>query len=61
MLRADQPPGDLPNAADVIVLGCMNDRYLDVAAVLVLGSPGGFYLSGERLPERCEPAPGTIP
>ncbi len=61
MLRSDQSPPYLPNTADVIVLGCAAGTYLDAQAVLVLGSPGGLYLSDDWLPEGCETAPGTIP
>ncbi len=53
ILRSEQPPAYLPNAADVIVLGCMQDVYLDARVVLVLDEPGEFYLSSTGLPERC--------
>jgi hypothetical protein len=61
MLRAPDSPEYLPNTADVIILGCKNDRYMDALAVLVLDKPGGMYLSTQRLPERCDLAPGNIP
>lgn len=61
MLKNDQAPDFLPNASDVLIIGCMRDRYLDAAALLILDEPGGFYLPEGGLPDRCEPSPGEIP
>lgn len=61
MVRADQPPDSLPNASDVIVLGCMQEKYLDAYAVLVTQDTDRLFLSHARLPEQCQTEPGTIP
>jgi hypothetical protein len=53
VLRADQPPDHLPNAADVIVLGCLEQGYLDARAVLVLERDGSVIPAGEGIPARC--------
>lgn len=58
ILRTEQPPDLLPNASDVIVLGCMAEVYLDAQMVLILDEPGGLYLPYTDLPERC-PLPET--
>lgn len=45
MLRAEAIPQSLPNAADVIVVGCPVEEHIDATLVLVLSQPDGVYLA----------------
>ncbi len=53
VLRAAQAPAYLPDTADVIIIGCMEQGYLEARAVLVLDRPGAFYLADQGIPEHC--------
>ena len=57
ILPSSQAPAYFPNAADVWVLGCAADGYLDAKLVLMAGSPGAAYLADGGLPSSCPPEP----
>lgn len=50
MLRAEQIPHSLPNAADVIVAGCLVEEHIDASLVIVFSQPGWVYLSDGAFP-----------
>ncbi len=53
ILKAQGAPDFFPNAADVIIIGCPVENYLDTRLVLVLDEPGGAYAADAGFPERC--------
>ena len=52
-LKADSPPEYLPNASDVIVVGCEAQKYTEAQMVLVLGEPGGLAIADSGIPIQC--------
>jgi hypothetical protein len=52
-LKAEAPPAYLPNASDVIVVGCNAEKYLEAQMVLILGEPGGLAVADGGIPSQC--------
>jgi hypothetical protein len=52
-LKAEDPPSYLPNASDVIVVGCQADNYIEAQLVLIPGKPGGLAITGSGIPTQC--------
>lgn len=53
MLKMQDPPAYLPNASDVIVVGCRTEKYLDAQVVLIAGEPGELIISDSEMPSQC--------
>jgi hypothetical protein len=53
MIRAEQPPMHLPNAADVLVLGCQKDQYIEANLVLVLDETPGILAADRGITAGC--------
>jgi hypothetical protein len=52
-LKAGSPPAYLPNASDVIVVGCDAQKYTEAQMVLILGEPGGLAIAESGIPTQC--------
>jgi hypothetical protein len=52
-LKAETPPAYLPNAADVIVVGCAAEKYLEAQMVSVLGDSGELTVADNGIPTQC--------
>jgi hypothetical protein len=46
-------PDFIPQASDVVTIGCRNGQYLDALAVIVLTEPGAFYLRSPQSVLQC--------
>jgi hypothetical protein len=49
-LKAEAPPAYLPNAADVIVVSCAAEKYMEAQMVFVLGDSGEHTLADSGIP-----------
>lgn len=52
-LKAGSAPDYLPNASDVIVVGCELTKYTEAQLVLVPGEPGGLAIAEGGIPAQC--------
>lgn len=52
-LKAEAPPANLPNTADVIVVGCEAEKYMEAQMVLVLGDSGELTIVDDAIPTFC--------
>jgi len=52
-LKAGSAPAYLPNASDVIVVGCDAIKYTEAQMVLALGEPGGLAIADSGIPIQC--------
>jgi hypothetical protein len=52
-LKAGSAPAYLPNASDVIVVGCEEQKYTEALMVLGLGEPGGLAIADSGLLTQC--------
>jgi hypothetical protein len=53
VLRSPEAPANFPNAADVLVLGCSHEDYLDAALVVLLEHPPTVLLRSPVEEWRC--------
>ncbi len=53
VLKSEHIPAHLPNASDVLVLGCQRSLYLDAVVIVSLDGAGGVYLSDAEIPASC--------
>jgi hypothetical protein len=53
ILRVEAPPAHFPNAADVLILGCKREDYIEARLVMLLNEPKAAIQASPPLPWSC--------